>query len=177
MANIQFYAREYFTKELLNEILYYNGGCLFWRIDIGKKIKAGTRAGCVNSKKGYRRVLYNRTRISEHRAIWVLHYGSIPEGLEVDHIDTDKTNNLLSNLRLVTSAQNKWNKLVRKDSLSGYKGVCKCKNRWRASIRINSKAINLGSFLTVELAHEAYKAAAVKYHGQFANFGGIQQKV
>lgn len=89
-----------------------------------------------------------------------------------DHKDLNPMNNTRENIRLASWSQNNSNKGVLKNSKSGYKGVVKnpkCE-RWFATIRVNKKAIYLGSFLTPEQAYEAYKEAAVKHHGEFARF-------
>jgi hypothetical protein len=83
-----------------------------------------------------------------------------------------KGNNNFENLRKATVNQNKWNTSKRKTNTSGYKGVfwCKSKKRWASIICVYKKRIFLGRFKTKEEAHEAYKEAALKYHGEFARF-------
>ena len=85
-----------------------------------------------------------------------------PDGLIVDHKDRDTLNNQRSNLRNCTYAQNNANKVYR--NKAGFKGVY-----IRASITVNSKTINLGTFATAEEAAKAYDTAAIKHFGEFAN--------
>lgn len=87
---------------------------------------------------------------------------------QVDHIDRDPLNNRRGNLRLATPSQNAMNRGVRVDSASGYKCVTRMGNKWVAYIRCNGKQKHLGTFVTPELAHEAYCAAARALHGAFA---------
>lgn len=91
----------------------------------------------------------------------------------VDHIDRNGLNNTRSNLRLATQTQNLANAKVRKHNKLGVKGVFwdKWKNKYKAKITVNKKVIQLGRFNTVEEAHAAYVAAAIKYYGDFASGG------
>jgi len=95
---------------------------------------------------------------------------SAPSGLQVDHINHNTLDNRKSNLRLCSNGQNQHNTRIRSDNSSGYKGVKKHGDRWRADIGFNKKRYFLGLFETPELAYEAYCLAAAKFHGEFANF-------
>jgi hypothetical protein len=92
------------------------------------------------------------------------------DGKVVDHIDGNTLNCQKSNLRLCTNTENVRNQKLHKNNKSGYKGVSRCKDakKWQAYICINRKTINLGSFNCPEDAHEAYKEAALKYHGEYS---------
>lgn len=70
--------------------------------------------GKADDGNGYLRVQIARKNHRVHRIIWTVFNGPIPDGLEIDHINRDKTDNRLDNLRLVTSAQNNHN---RKDNV------------------------------------------------------------
>jgi len=93
-----------------------------------------------------------------------------PEGKEcVDHIDRDKLNNNISNLRWATKAENNVN-AVRPAPASGFRGVhmpIRC-TRYSADIRHNGKSIVIGYYDTPEEAHEAYKSKAKELFGEFA---------
>lgn len=105
-----------------------------------------------------------------HRRILGLVKG---DGMDVDHIDGNKQNNQRGNLRSATHMQNLQNKKITRQNKSGMKGVCfdKRENKWRASVSAQNKQYALGYFDSPEDAHAAYKAAARRLHGEFANFG------
>jgi len=110
--------------------------------------------------------------IGLHRIVWIVGAGPVPDGMEIDHINGDKGDNRLSNLRLCSPAQNRQNKSKYKNNTSGYKGVnfdssSKGKNPWRAKIVVNKKSISLGNYPTKIEAHHAYEKAAKKYFGEF----------
>jgi len=93
-----------------------------------------------------------------------------PEGLEVDHINQDKLDNRVSNLRIVTRQQNVMNKGKNSNNTSGYKGVSfqKSANKWEASIGLDGHKIYLGLFADAIDAAKVYDQSALKFHGKFA---------
>lgn len=92
-----------------------------------------------------------------------------PPGMEVDHKDLNGLNNQRSNLRLATRSQNMANRVWHVGrSKSGFKGVYRRGSRFQASIRVNGKAICLGSFGAAEDAAAAYDSAALTHFGEFA---------
>lgn len=118
-----------------------------------------------------------RTKPYERRGTELMHrriLGLSPgDGLDADHIDGSKQNNQRSNLRAATHAQNLRNKRKTKQNKSGFKGVFfdKRDKKWRAEIDASNTKYALGYFDFPEDAHEAYKNAAARLHGEFANFG------
>ena len=104
-----------------------------------------------------------KTTIRLHRLIL-----SPPYWLHVDHISMDTTDNRRANLRVCTSAENKRNSTMPRTNTTGYKGIFRSGNSWRARIKVNYIPINLGSYRTKEDAYAAYCAAALIYHGEFA---------
>lgn len=89
-------------------------------------------------------------------------------GKEVDHRNGNTLDNTRDNLRNCSRQQGQYNRKSFSSNKLGYKGVCRDKNKFRAQIRVDGKKISLGSFATPEEAYEAYKNAAIKYHGEFA---------
>lgn len=106
-----------------------------------------------------------------HRIAWYMATGVDPIDFELDHINGDKTDNRICNLRRATRADNNRNQTKRKNNTSGYKGVSwsKTYSKWVAYIGVDWKRQHLGYFDTPKGAHVAYKDAANKLHGPFAN--------
>jgi hypothetical protein len=159
-------------KEEINTLFEYRDGELYWRKRRNGVLNISKPAGTINAT-GRRCVKANNKTYLIHRLIWALHHDHIQSNAEVDHIDNNPLNNNTNNLRLATRSKNQRNRLKQKTNTSGFKGVNfrRDSNRWRARIAVNDKRIQLGSFDTPEEAHEAYKKAALIYHGEFANFG------
>lgn len=106
------------------------------------------------------------TRIFMHRLIL-----NAQKGQEVDHIDGDGLNNTRLNLRFVTRQQNCFNSgKTQRVTTSKYKGVSRCsvRNRWKARIKINQKAIDIGRFVNEIDAAKAYDQKAIELFGSFA---------
>ena len=128
----------------------------------------GQLAGCYDGQ-GYRKVVLKRggksVNIHCHRLALHLSKVEIANGLQVDHIDGDGTNNRLSNLRVVTCQDNMRNAKLPSNNTSGVIGVlwCKANGKWRATIMIYYKRIHLGLYTNKDDAIEARKAAEVKY--------------
>lgn len=129
--------------------------------------------GRVYARRSDRKTMQNPPGNSLHKIIFERVLGrKLVLGELVDHIDNDPLNNRRKNLRLATKSQNGANSKRKVDNSTGYKGVIfeSFTKRYKAAIRINGKTINLGRYDTPEEAHEAYKQAAIKYHGEFARF-------
>ena len=96
----------------------------------------------------------------------------------VDHIDGHCLNNMLTNLRWVTTQENKFNTRGKKPSTSQYKGVClnattSSQKKWRADIKVNGKHITIGRYYTEIEAAKAYNEYAKEYFGEFAKLNKI----
>jgi len=89
---------------------------------------------------------------------------------EIDHVDGNPLNNQRDNLRPATRKQNSRNSKIPINNTSGYKGVYRCQNKWRAIIRVDGKCIHIGYYDFAKQAHLYYCIAAIKYFGKFARF-------
>lgn len=108
-------------------------------------------------------VLYQVTHI-----IWVVYHGKWPDEF-IDHIDHNRRNNRITNLREATRAQNGWNRIEQNKNGKGVTFRPERKDRpWQAQIQANNEKIHLGFYTTKEEAAESYRQATIKYHGEFA---------
>lgn len=94
---------------------------------------------------------------------------------ETDHIDGNRLNNQLHNLRIVSRTQNQMNRKLQQNNKSGYKGVswCKRSQKWMSQIRINTHTKFLGYFEDKKKAAIEYNKAAQKYFQEYANLNNI----
>ena len=131
---------------------------------------AGKIAGSPQPR-GYIFIRFAGYNTSAHQVIWKMYYGTEP--LQVDHWDTDTTNNRIGNLRAATHNQNCWNQSLQPKNQSGFKGVSWSpeKGRYRARITHFRRQVWLGYFDAPEDAHTAYCAAAKRLFGEFWNPG------
>lgn len=151
------------TQDELKQTLQYQNGNFTWLIVASNnKNKIGDRAGCVDAR-GYRRIKIDGKPYKEHHLTWLYFYGYLPTKM-IDHINGNKIDNRIENLREVTGSQNQQNRENPKNNSSGYKGVSKCGNKWRAQIQINGEKIHLGVFAIKEEAIVARKASELTYH-------------
>jgi len=160
------------------ERLEYNAetGEFTWLGDFNAK-RVGRRAGTTIGSKGYRTITIKKRRYYEHRIAWYMMTGDDPTGLEIDHINGDKSDNRFSNLRMATCQQNKVNCGLSANNTSGYKGVTKNRKAWIASIMKDRQYVYIGSFETPEEAAKAYDAKAVELFGDYALTNAQLQEV
>ena len=163
------------TVDLLNHLFEYDKetGNLIWKIkpsSRGHHVKAGDIAGTLKSH-GYLCVGINYNSYRAHRLIFLMHKGYLPK--TIDHINGDKLDNRIENLRAATVGQNQHNRKTNANNTSGYKGVSwsKALKKWTARITLERKTINLGYFSNVEEAAEVVRKAREELHGSFANHG------
>ena len=132
-------------------------------------------AGSLN-ENGYLRVRVGGVVYGVHRIVYAMRNGiNLSPTMQIDHINGDRTDNRIDNLRLATHAQNMRNTKISSRNTTGYKGVSwyDCNKKFVSRIHLNSKKIHLGSFNTKEEAALAYNAAALKYHGEFAQLNEV----
>ena len=164
------------TKHLsIPELLDYNPitGEFRWKIDRTYNAKAGSIAGVINGH-GYRYITVQGKLYRASRLAWFLSYGEWPEN-QIDHIDQNRSNDVLSNLREITHQENLQNSSMNKNNTSGVKGVhwVKTHSKWRAMIQVDKIPIVLGYFSNKWDAICARKAADYKY-GFHINHGNLK---
>ena len=155
------------NKQLLESLFDYKDGHLYWKIKPADHINEGTKAGFL-CKDGYLMVRYKKKSYMLHRLIWVFHGKELPKSL--DHIDGNKQNNRIENLRVATFSQNSHNTKKRITNTSGHKNVTwnKQAKKWQVGLKIQGKFINIGCYKDLELAGLVAKEARIKYHGEYA---------
>lgn len=146
----------------------YRNGILYWKVRRNGRnggVKPGDVAGCKNSR-GYIVFNYKGKQYRAHRVIWQIHNGDIPSNMEIDHINHDKTDNRIENLRLVDRTENGRNQSRRNDNSSGFCGVHwhKPLSKWCARIRVNGKLVHLGYFDKLDDAKIARIEANKKFN-------------
>jgi hypothetical protein len=156
------------TQQLLKELFYYRDGELYWKFSVSRNVKAGAIAGTVKGN-GYRNIKIKSKQYLVHRIIFLYHHGYVPEFL--DHINTNKLDNRIENLREATKEQNNRNCPKRKDNTSGIKGVHwdSATKKWLAKVAVgNGVQKYLGRYDDIELAQLVIEEARDKYHKEFA---------
>ena len=157
------------SAEELQEYFAYNPetGVLVWRVNI-RQVRAGSIAGTDHSG-GYLSVQLRGLRYFVHRVCWAIANGAWPIA-EIDHIDGDRRNNKLGNLREATRAENGRNCKLNVNNRSGFKGIYWDKRncKWRALIGVNGKLLSLGHFDNIANAVRARREATSRYFGEFA---------
>lgn len=168
---------------LLHECLVYDpvAGDFFWKArprdafvnarahSVYMKIYPGRKAGFTNSK-GYVEIRVAYRLVKAHRIAWAMTHGRYP-ACQIDHINGNRADNRLVNLREATNAQNQWNRPGRLLSPPGVKGVQLRSKGWHATITANGVRYFLGVFPTLEEAQQRWIEAAKELHGEFAYAG------
>lgn len=154
------------TAERLRALMQYSceTGEFTWVADRNNRNRSGTVAGRV-SRLGYVQIGIDGGRYLAHRLAYLYVYGEWPVG-DLDHIDRNKLNNRISNLRLASKCENQQNRAIHKNNKSGFKGVFwhKRSGKWVARIGANGKQYHIGTFDAAEVAYKAYCEAAAKLH-------------
>jgi len=157
------------TQDYLKSVLSYDPetGIFIWLVDKSIRSRSGSIAGSIR-KNGYRAISVSSNRCLSHRLAWLYTYGYWPN--QIDHINGNRSDNRISNLRECTASQNSMNRGVQSNNIVGLKGVSRHMNKFKSRICLNGNVKYLGIYDTPEEAHEAYKKAADIYHGEFSSY-------
>lgn len=151
----------------LRQILNYDleTGNLYWKINKSPTAMAGMIAGA--DSHGYVSIKIDGIFYGAHRIIWKIYYGMDPLNL-IDHVNGNKKDNRIFNLREANFSQNAANcKSSNKFKLKGVRQMHKA-NKYESYININRRYKYLGAFDTKEEANDAYWKEAIKLHGEYA---------
>lgn len=157
-------------QDVLQRVFYDDDGILRWKM---RRDALGIRAGDAvkihEHQDGYLEVRVFDRHVKVHLLVYKLHHGDEPE--QVDHIDQNRRNNRIENLRPATQTQNQANRSGWSD---GYKGVYASPNgRFRAIITVDGKQRSIGTFDSDVEAATAYNDAALEAWGEFAHLNEI----
>lgn len=144
-----------FTTNYLQDMYDYRDGGLYYKYAPSKRIKAGGRVGSVGAA-GYRQVCVAGKMYLEHRLIWTWHFGTIPEGMVVNHIDCNPLNNDIDNLEICTQKENL--QRGKKQLTQNYKcGIRQRGNKFIGYFYIGKNQVYGGTFDTLEACETATK--------------------
>ena len=153
-------------QERLREIINYepDTGFFYWKFR-RKGIRVGKKLG-TNNGYDYLRITVDGTSHYAHRLAWLYSYGEFPD-CQIDHINGDRKDNRIANLRSVTSAENQQNKKnAQSNNKTGLLGVSwhAKAGKWQAHISVSKKHKYLGLFDNKDDAHQSYLKAKKEYH-------------
>lgn len=151
------------ADELRSRVKYdHESGKFHW-------LNTGKEAGSLRKQAGYVTLNIDKRWFQAHRLAWLYVHGKWPDGI-IDHINGERADNRLCNLRDANLSQNTANSRLSKANTVGLKGVSfdKKKKKYRASIVKDGKQKFLGYFTDPKEAHQSYVAAANDNFGEFA---------
>lgn len=141
-----------------------DSGQLIWIKTTHPRITLGAIAGSIQKSTGYQNVKFRGRNYRAHRVVFFLHHGWCPA--IIDHIDGDRLNNQISNLRPALHKENIRNSKVYENNTSGVKGVRATANgTFQASLMLDGKTVFSGTFPNKSEAIAARRMAEIKYHG------------
>ncbi len=154
--------REKNRDALLSVLKYRDDGRLVWSVRSGSAVVGKVAGGLTG--RGYLSIGYRGLREYAHRIVWRIHTGRWPE-FDIDHIDGNKENNRIENLREVSRTKNMQNmRSATSRNKTGLLGVFPRCGRFASQIRVDGKKITVGTFDSAVEAHEAYLVAKRRLH-------------
>ena len=159
------------TQELLKHYFDYKDDHLYWKnvVHLNQSKLIGQKAGFIHPT-GYRHITFMGKQHKAHRLIWLYVYGEMPK--EIDHINGDRQDNRLENLRSVTRSQNQFNKAMAQNNTSGYRGVSWHKKSQQWVIRVCANGKSMVKYVKdLELAGLVAEEMRSLFHGKYAKLG------
>lgn len=151
----------------MSEISYDTETGIFKWVVTARRGFVGKTAGCFCTKDGYVRIRINGKLELAHRLAWNMTYPGNPVGPDeqIDHINHDRTDNRIVNLRKASNTENSRNASIGSNNTSGAVGVWfeKRRNKWAVEIKVDRRKIHIGQFENFDEAVAARKAAEVEY--------------
>jgi len=159
------------SKELLHEYFEYRNGELYWKKSTANCIQIGDKVGCIDKTNEYCRLRFKNKNYNVHQLVFFMHHGFAPA--VIDHIDCNKTNNKIENLRQADNYTNQQNQKISKKNICGYKNVTwrAARGKWYVRIKANGKYITRGGFDDPEEASIVATKLREELFGSFANHG------
>jgi hypothetical protein len=158
------------TYQEVSQVLEYNPstGRFHRKINTSANGRVGLVKGYINNA-GYRKTSVLDYQYYDHHLAWLLHYKEWPQK-QIDHINNNKSDNRIKNLRLATVSQNAMNRSFQKNNISKEKCIHwkREKKKYLVRIGVNRKYLQFGYFKTIEEAIVARDRAIKKLHGEFA---------
>lgn len=151
-------------KELKELVEYNKDGSLTVKYQAGGNLKNRKTFG-VDNGSGYRVISIKGVRYKFHRIVWKLAYGTEPE--YIDHINHDRSDNRIENLRFATREENSRHQVVPKNNTTGFIGVHRHYKSWIAVVVKNSERTLCGRFENIKDAVLAYNEKCNELHGEF----------
>jgi hypothetical protein len=158
--------------EYFKEHLIYRDGKLYWSLPLTKNGKEGEEISVSLDSYGYHHTRIHGENYRVHRIVWFLIKGEQPPDI-IDHINNDRGDNRIENLREATKSQNNFNSVLAKTNTSGFKNVywCKQTNKWRVQVKAYGYKKCFGRYEDLEKAKEVAVEARKEMHKEFANNG------